>query len=79
MAGERTTQETPNKMVLIGDEDVGKTTIFTRFSKGKFVDSCEKTTAGAEHRKVLTTGNGSKVEVRLVTSIKSSDIMGYTS
>lgn len=63
MAEEETVQ-TPNKIVLIGDEGVGKTTIFARFMKGQFVDSDGHTKSMAEHRKELTTESGKKVQVR---------------
>ena len=53
----------PNKMVLIGDEGVGKTTILSRFMTGQFTDSGNHTKSTAEHRKELSTESGEKVQV----------------
>ena len=55
--------ETSNKVVLIGNQDVGKTTIFSRFKTGRFVNHIEQTKLAAEHCKELTTESGRRVEV----------------
>jgi len=46
---------TKNKVVLIGDHLVGKTSLFTRFKKGIFIDDLpSQTRKEAEHMKAWT-------------------------
>ena len=55
--------QTANKVVLIGNQDVGKTTIFSRFKTGRFVNNTEQTKVAAEHCKEVTTESGRRVQV----------------
>ena len=50
------------KVVLVGDEGVGKTTLFLRFKEDKFVEVTQHTRYMAEHSKEWTVG-GQPVKV----------------
>lgn len=52
-----------NKIVLIGDPDVGKTSIFTRFKTGQFSENVESQTRKEADCKKTITVNGKEVEV----------------
>lgn len=52
-----------NKIVLIGDLDVGKTSIFTRFKTGLFSENVEMQTRREADYKKSVTVNGKEVMV----------------
>ena len=55
-----------NKVVLLGDCGVGKTTLFTRFKSGIFVENMDKQKrAEAEHQKTITV-DGEDITVGVV-------------
>ena len=53
-----------NKIVLIGDLDVGKTSIFTRLKTGRFSDNVEPQTRKEADCKTSIMVNGKEVMVR---------------
>lgn len=53
---------TINKVVLMGDEGVGKTSMFLRFKTGRFVETTTSTRYQAEHYKEWTV-RGTPVKV----------------
>ena len=62
------TDEVTNKVVLIGDEGVGKTAMFQRFKYNDFVEQTSHTRYEAEHRREWDL-DGKTVEVCLVANI----------
>lgn len=56
------TDPTINKVVLMGDEGVGKTSMFLRFKTGRFVETTTSTRYQAEHYKEWTV-RGTPVKV----------------
>ena len=52
----------PNKVVLVGNEAVGKTSIFLRFKTGRFNETTSKTRYDSEHLKEWRV-NGTPVKV----------------
>lgn len=53
-----------NKVVLIGDLEVGKTSIFTRFKTGQFSENVEAQTRKEADFKKKITVDGKEVTVR---------------
>lgn len=53
----------PNKVVMLGNEGVGKTTMFLRFKTGRFVQTTAQTRYNAEHFKEWTV-KGKPVKVK---------------
>lgn len=47
----------PDKVVLVGDVGVGKTTMFMRFKKGEFVEGATHNPREGEHFKTWRTGD----------------------
>lgn len=56
--------EPENKIVLIGDVEVGKTSIFTRFKTGQFTENAAPQTRKEADCKKTVTVDGKKVTVR---------------
>ena len=55
-----------NKIVLIGDPEVGKTSIFTRFKNGHFSENVESQTRKEADCKKSVKVDGKEVEVSIV-------------
>lgn len=55
-----------DKVVLVGDVGVGKTTIFNRFSKGEFVESSGSTTSHSADVQKKWYLNGKEVSVSAI-------------
>lgn len=59
---DKSVDPTTNKVVLVGDEGVGKTSMFLRFKTDRFIETTSSTRYQAEHYKEWTV-RGTKVQV----------------
>ena len=63
--GDEEEDPAPNKVVMIGNEGVGKTSLFLRFKTGRFVQTTVQTRYDAEHFKEWSVkGNSVKVSFK---------------